>query len=165
LVNQNVWLAYYAGPIFLALLVLALAALGVALWAAITVGRLNRHYRLLTTDVDGGNLQSVLEDNMQRVRAATANVEALDAALKAMAEANCSHVQHMGFLRFNPFRDTGGDQSFVLALADGFGNGAVISTLHSRDQTRIYAKPLNAWQSAYPLTDEEQQAIRKAREE
>jgi hypothetical protein len=65
-------------------------------------------------------------------------------------------------VRFNPFRETGGDQSFALAMADADGNGAVISSLHSRDATRIYAKPLTAWQSSYPLTDEEQTAIQRS---
>ena len=80
-----------------------------------------------------------------------------------MEQASCDHIQHLGFMRFNPFRETGGDQSFVLALADGHGNGTVISTLHNRELTRVYAKPLAAWQSTYPLTDEEQQTIEKAR--
>ena len=51
-----------------------------------------------------------------------------------------SHLQKMGFVRFNPFNDTGGDQSFCLAILDGNNNGIVISSLHNRDQTRIYAK-------------------------
>ena len=48
-------------------------------------------------------------------------------------------------------------------LLDEGGNGVVISSLHSREVTRVYAKPLVAWQTNYPLTDEEQQAIARAR--
>jgi hypothetical protein len=50
-------------------------------------------------------------------------------------------------------------------LADQDGHGVVISSLHGRDSTRVYAKPLAAWESAYPLTDEERQTIRQARGE
>ena len=74
-------------------------------------------------------------------------------------------MQRLGFLRFNPFRDAGGDQSFALALADQEGNGFVMSSLHSRDVTRVYGKPLVGWESIYPLTDEEKQAIEKAKDQ
>ena len=74
-----------------------------------------------------------------------------------------THIQHVAVVRYNPFNHTGGDQSFVLALADAEGNGAIINSLHARDGTRIYAKPLAAWESSYTLTEEEREAIARAR--
>jgi len=68
-------------------------------------------------------------------------------------------------VRFNPFRDTGGNQSFAWAIVDGYGNGVILASLHSREGTRIYAKPLNRWESPYSLTDEEQEAIARARQQ
>ena len=68
-------------------------------------------------------------------------------------------VQRVGLVRFNPFSDTGGDQSFSIALLDGEGDGLVISSLFSRNETRVFAKPIQAGQSKYNLTEEEQQAI------
>ncbi len=50
------------------------------------------------------------------------------------------HIQKVGLLRFNPFNDTGGDQSFILALVDSQNTGIVISGLYSRSGTRWYAK-------------------------
>lgn len=157
------WLAFYAGPITLGMAALLLILLGVIAWLAARMRRLELHYRTLTAGTDGGNLEAVLEKHIGQVRETAARVQTLDGEVRHLARDNCGHVQHLGFMRFNPFRETGGDQSFVLALADGYGNGAVISTLHSRDATRVYAKPLAAWASSYPLTDEEQAVIRKAR--
>ena len=68
----------------------------------------------------------------------------------------------MGVVRFNPFADTGGDQSFAIALLDAEGNGLVLSSLHSRADTRIFAKQVQAGRSRHQLSDEEQDAIRKA---
>ena len=68
-------------------------------------------------------------------------------------------------LRFNPFRNTGGAQSFALAIVDGKGDGVVISSLHARENTRIYAKPLHQWTSEHTLTDEEQEAITRAQQQ
>ena len=86
----------------------------------------------------------------------------LDGLVMQLDRQSRIHLQRTGFLRFNPFRDSGGDQSFALTLADDEGRGVVVSSLHGRDGTRVYAKPLAGWQSPYPLTDEEQVVIRKA---
>lgn len=69
-------------------------------------------------------------------------------------------VQHVRVLRFNPFRDGGGDQSFTVALLDEKKNGVVFSSFHSRDGVRIYAKPVAGGGSMYPLSGEEQEAIK-----
>ena len=68
-------------------------------------------------------------------------------------------LHRIGFVRFNPFKDIGGNQSFSLALLDGKNNGVVISSLHTRDASRVYAKPIENNQSPTPLTDEEKKAI------
>lgn len=66
----------------------------------------------------------------------------------------------IGFFRFNPYRETGGDQSFVLALLDGHDNGFVVSSLHGRTGTRIYAKPVEKGNGAgYELSAEEKKAV------
>ncbi len=151
----------------LLLLVLVLAgfvlvAIGLLVWLIIRMRRLERHYKALTTGVAGGSLEAVLEDHVRQVQQATGRVQELDTTVMRVERQSRSHLQRVGFLRFNPFRDTGGDQSFVLALADDDGRGVVVSSLHSREVTRVYAKPLAGWSSPYQLTDEEQQAIRKA---
>ena len=165
LANLYAWLAYLAGPIALGLLILTLVLAGIIVWLMLRLNRLERSYRTLTTGTAGGSLEAVLEDHVAQVRAATGRVGELDLLVRQLERASRGHVQHVGFLRFNPFRDTGGDQSFALALADGAGNGVVLSSLHSRDVTRVYAKPLAAWESVYALTEEEQRAIARARGE
>lgn len=72
-------------------------------------------------------------------------------------------ITKVGVVRFNPFKDTGGDQSFAIALLDSNNNGLVISSLYSREGTRIYTKPIEAAKSInYNLSDEESEAINKA---
>lgn len=165
LVNLYGWLAYLAGPITLSLFALTLALAGIVVWLMLRLRRLELSYRTLTSGTTGGNLEAVLEEHVAQVRAATGRVGELDLVVRQLERASRGHVQHVGFLRFNPFRDTGGDQSFALALADGAGNGVVLSSLHSRDITRVYAKPLVAWETTYQLTEEEREAIKRARGE
>ncbi|RJQ25639.1 DUF4446 family protein [Candidatus Parcubacteria bacterium] len=74
------------------------------------------------------------------------------------------HIQKIGLLRFNPFKDTGGDQSFILALVDAEDTGVVVSSLHTRVGTRWYAKKIIKGKSSeYALSDEEHKAIREAK--
>jgi hypothetical protein len=72
-------------------------------------------------------------------------------------------IHKVGVVRFNPFKDIGGDQSFALALLDGKNSGLVISSLHTREGTRIYSKPVEKGESEkYTLTEEEQSAVKNA---
>jgi len=71
-------------------------------------------------------------------------------------------------VRFNPFSQTGGNQSFSLALLDGNNNGLVISSLHSREGTRIYAKMVKEGEGKgkgkkSSFSNEEKEAILKAK--
>jgi hypothetical protein len=65
-------------------------------------------------------------------------------------------------LRFNPFSDTGGEQSFVLSLLDGGGNGILLTSLHGRGTTRFYAKRVNAGKTDQELSAEEKKALSEA---
>ncbi|EKE19866.1 MAG: hypothetical protein ACD_8C00094G0010 [uncultured bacterium] len=72
-------------------------------------------------------------------------------------------IHKVGIIRFNPFKDIGGDQSFALALLDGKDSGITISSLHTREGTRIYSKPIIKGSSEkYTLTEEEKTAIKNA---
>lgn len=66
----------------------------------------------------------------------------------------------IGVVRFNPFKDVGGDQSFAIALLNGKNNGITLSSLYSRDGARFYAKSIIDGESPkHPLTQEEKDAI------
>jgi hypothetical protein len=163
-VGLNGWVMANIGWIALVLAAVAGAALGLAGWLAVRLSRSEQRYARLTTGIDGADLQHVLDAHVTEVRSAMDCVKELDTLARGLERSGRQHMQRVGFLRFNPFRDAGGDQSFSLALTDDEGNGFVLSSLHSRDASRIYGKPLAGWNSPYPLTDEEKQAIDKARQ-
>lgn len=68
----------------------------------------------------------------------------------------------VGLVRFNPFEDTGSNQSFALAVLDGQGDGYIVSSLHARQATRVYAKVITGGRSEANLSDEETEALRQA---
>ncbi len=71
-------------------------------------------------------------------------------------------VQKVGLVKFNPFADAGGKFSFVLALLDAHNTGAVITSMHGREQNRIYVKGVLRGKSDIQLSEEEQKAIAMA---
>ena len=148
-----------AGILALVGLVLALLGLGGVVFLLARQQRLLGQYQHLMAGTSGGNLEQALNDHVTQVRETAAQVEAVDHLARRLEKAAYFSLQHMGVVRYNPFQDTGGDQSFAIALVDGHGNGVVLSSLHGRDATRVYAKPLQKWESTYSLTDEERQAI------
>lgn len=73
------------------------------------------------------------------------------------------HVQKVGLVRFNPFRELGGDHSFSLAMLDGQDSGIVITGLHTRDRTRVYIKEIKKGKAALELSNEERKAFNEAK--
>ena len=101
--------------------------------------------------------------DMRQVYELIGQVHRVDERTSALEGMGRRAVQRVGLVRYNPFEDTGSNQSFALALLDGAEDGVVISSLHSRVNTRIYAKPISAGRSEAPLSDEEAEALRMAR--
>jgi len=74
-------------------------------------------------------------------------------------------IQKFGVVRFNPFKEIGGNQSFSICLLDGNDDGIVITSLYTKEGNRIYGKPIKRGQSEYILSDEEKKAIEYAKSE
>jgi len=116
----------------------------------------------LTRGERGGSFESVLEAHLRRVRDVGEGLKIVEQRTSALEARLPSAVQQVGLVRFNPFEDTGSNQSFALALLDGGGDGVVISSLHSRQATRLYVKPVSAGASDRSMSDEEAEAIKQA---
>ncbi len=121
------------------------------------------YYRKLVQGVKKKDLFSVLSQLNSDLKKNETSVGELSQKLTVIEKQILVHLQKVGLIRFNPFDETGGDQSFCLALLDGENDGLVISSLHHRDGTRIYAKPIKKGQGAvYALSAEEKKAVESA---
>jgi hypothetical protein len=156
LVTQN-------AAIIVGVLVLAVVAIGIALAVvARRARRLEARLEALTRGEDGRDLAGVLDAHLARVLAVARRQDELDAHAVVLDAQASRSVQGVGFVRFNTFEDTGGNQSFTLALIDPAGTGVVLNSLHARNQTRLYAKAVRAGVAEGALSAEEAEAIRLA---
>lgn len=121
-----------------------------------------RHYKKLKIET-GQNLYDALETIIDDVSNLDSSQQAIKSDLGSVKTNILGHIQQVALKRFNPFEDTGSDQSFSLALLDKNGNGMVLSSLHGRNGTRIYAKPVKSGaQDTYELSTEEKEVISSA---
>ncbi len=123
-----------------------------------------RYRRLSGASIEETGPQVGLGTLLAQIGSVRDRVEKLE-ALASQAQASLGHaLRGVGIVRYRALPDVGGDQSFSLALVDSEGNGIVLTALYLREGTRFYGKPLTAWNSPYPLTEEEKQALEQARQ-
>ncbi len=126
--------------------------------------RIFSHYNSLTKGASKKALIRILEDLLKDIAVSQKDIEELKNRCDKIEEEGLFHIQKIGLLRFNPFKDTGGDQSFILALLDGRDCGVVISGLYSRLGTRWYAKRIENGNGVdHELSDEEKKALEEAK--
>jgi len=124
--------------------------------------QLANSFHLLMTGRGGADLETTLLDFVARLNHSEQITQAMDHRVTDLEVKLPYLVQHVGVVRFNPFADKGGDQSFVLAILDDHADGVVVSSLHGRTDVRVYAKPIVGGQSTYTLGAEEKEAIARA---
>lgn len=126
---------------------------------------LHSRIRRLTAGASGASLEHIIQTLQKDTQSLQADTHKLHSWLSNVDSRVASSVRAIETVRFNPFRGdgSGGNQSFATALIDECGNGVVLLGLYARDRISIYAKPVNEFSSQHDLTDEEKDAIARAR--
>ena len=91
------------------------------------------------------------------------DIGALTKRTGALEKVAQSETPRIGFIRYNAFDDVGSDQSYALALLSKDGDGVVLSSIYSREETRTYGKGVAKFQTTQEASAEELAAIAKAR--
>jgi hypothetical protein len=136
------------------------------IWAVILsffVYKIFALFKRLTKDDDSLDLKSILEKILDKEESNEIVISELSKKLVKIDHDGNLHVQKVGLIRFNPFKELGGDHSFSLAILDGEDTGVVITSLHTRDRTRVYMKAIKNAKSDGDLSAEEKMALVKAK--
>lgn len=137
------------------------------LWALVLTFLFLRFYLFYIKIKQGTKEKSlipILNELLEKEIKIEKGIIALDKKVAELDEESQFFIQKVGMLRFNPFNDTGGDQSFILSLLDERDTGVVISSLHTRTGTRWYAKKIIEGKAVdHELSQEEKDAISKAK--
>lgn len=147
------------------ILTLLVAMMVLLIWVIYLQIRLylgNKKRSQLLKGVKVENLEEALLKQVERIDKNSADLEELSKFAQKISDKADICIKKVALIRFNPFEDAGGDQSFAVALLDTFDNGVIVSSLHGRDGTRVYAKPITKGQTKHHLSDEEKSVLKKA---
>src|SRR3989304_6865557 len=129
-----------------------------AIWLlALTISTLLalRFFKHLVKGVKDFDLRRILEKIQADQGVNRESIETLAKEIKRVDEEGQYHVQKVGLIRFNPFKEIGGDHSFSLALLDRDDTGVVITGLHTRERTRVYMKAVKNGRCEFELSEDE----------
>jgi hypothetical protein len=120
-------------------------------------------YKRLTRGSNKQNLEQIITKVIKNQQFSSKRIGELTGEVAKLEDLNKNNFQKFAIIRFNPFEDSGGDQSFVAAFLNDKNSGIVLSSLHSRNGTRVYAKQItNGKASSHQLSKEEKEVIEKA---
>ena len=144
----------------LGVLVIIMYGIIINLW--MNLSYLKKRYRKMMTGVDGANLERLLIGHIDEVKQVVEENQRIDAENQRISALLQRAITRVGVVRFRAFDDMGSDLSYAVALLDAENNGVILSSIFGREDSRSYVKPIQAGQSSYTLTEEEQQALHQA---
>jgi hypothetical protein len=148
--------------VFIVVLLLTVALGTIAIVSFMQVQALKSRFTAALGNGGDSSLESHLASYNQRVELVDERLGKLDSEYQRLRVSAGLASQKISIVRFNPFDDTGGDQSFSLAVLDAHNSGYVLTSIHSRTGTRVYVKPIDLGKSKYSLSEEERQALMQA---
>lgn len=141
----------------------AFVAVALGLLAISGQRRVQRAYRVFSRD-RSEDVLSLLERHISEVSGLRGEVASLDQRSGQLRDLLAGAVTRVATLRYDAFSDMGGHMSYSTALLDERGNGVVLTSIHGRNDTRTYAKPVEGGDSAHTLSEEESAVVAQALE-
>lgn len=157
---------WYLEPVFMITVGIAAVVILLIMWLSVLGSRLKKlrkQYVAVMGNTGVTNFEDVVVEMKNMIQSQREQIESLQTQLKTVQQAVPKMKSKLGIIRYNAFSDSGSDLSFSLAIVNEEKDGAVFSGLHSRDNSYVYAKPLEKGESNYTLTPEERKAIEAAK--
>lgn len=161
---MDIFFNFLRSDIFLLVLfIIVIILLILYITSVINLKKLRTSYsRFMSKLGNGNNIEELLKEYIKRVETVEAKNGEIISYCKLIDENIKRCTQKIGIVRYNAFKDVGSDLSFTLAILDDYNNGVVLNGIYARDNSNIYAKPIENGQSKYILSEEEKEAVNKA---
>ncbi|GAA3410851.1 DUF4446 family protein [Paenibacillus hodogayensis] len=131
----------------------------VLLIVSVKLSRLKKRYVGILGGLDIKELEQALMEYRQKTDAALMAADRQEERLQRIESTLKTMKSKIAVCRFNAFEERGADLSFSVAILSEQQDGVVLTGIHTRDETYVYAKPITGGTSEYKLTPEEKQAI------
>ena len=145
-----------------ALAVMAVLAIGLAVWSLRRVAGIRRDL-LVVRGVDGeASILEAIASQLREIDVLKADIESLKQALAIAQRDVSAALRHVAVVRFDAFGDMGGRMSFSAAMLDDHGDGVLLTSIHGHTESRMYVKTVSARTVSGRLSPEELEAITTA---
>lgn len=145
-------------------LIIAVIVLGILVISlSYVVFILNKRITILLRGKNAKNLEDSIKNITEEIETIYQRLEQHSNTLKNHNGRISNTVKQIPTIRFNPFQDSGGNQSFASAFITEEGDGVIISSLYSREKTSVFAKPVKNYNSSFELTKEEQSVLEQTK--
>lgn len=142
--------------------ILSIIATGAALFATSRLFALQKRFDDLTRGIDKKNIVEIVKQFGKQSDLLADDIEAMRSEFAKIRHDTKNFFRKVGLVRYQGFSNTGGDQSFSIALLDDTDSGLILTSLYGRDFSKTYAKRIEKGQPSHPLTDEEREALVQA---
>ena len=132
-----------------------------AIWLWLELRTLRKDIAVVFAGKQAKDLETVILEQKKGIEDLDKEIQELYDISNRLYQLGEESVHKTEVMRFNPFKEVGGNHSFAVAFLNGHDTGFVISSLHTREGTRMYAKPIEGGKESkdYPLTEEERQTV------
>ncbi|WP_270167015.1 DUF4446 family protein [Paenibacillus sp. SYP-B4298] len=132
---------------------------------SIRFGKLRKRYSKMMADTGIDNLEQLIMQLQHNDQQQHSKLQLQEEQMQLVQRALSEQKGKIGIHRYNAFTGQGSDLSFSLAIVNDSQDGVVLSGIHGREETYVYAKPLKQGESSYALSPEEKKAIQIAMEQ
>lgn len=127
-------------------------------WMIRTEKRLKRFF----LGKKGKDLEDTIETLTQEIANLKSAKSKTEKELEVVNKKLRQSIRGLETVRFNPFPDQGGRQSFAMSMVNEDGDGVIISSLYARERNSVFAKPVKSGKSEHELSLEEKEVLEKS---
>ena len=147
------------GYLFLAIMVLILVLLILVILLMAKCSKMKKRIDSLTCGAEGASLEEYIVDLFEDNRYLKASSDKNKKEIKALSKKLENAYQKIGLVKYDAFRQMGGQLSFSLCILDDNNNGFIINSVHSTEGCYTYTKEIKMGESVIDLGEEEQEAL------
>ena len=148
----------YLGTILLVIIVFV----AITFLQNLKIKRLMNRYESFMNGKDAENLADAIEENFKQMNEIQKDYEETKGDIEETLQELKSTFHKMGIVKYDAFKEMGGNLSFTLCLLDDMNTGFILNTMHGRDSSYTYIKEIIKGEAYATLGEEEKEALEKA---
>ena len=124
---------------------------------------MSRKYSALMSGKKGADLEKIIRIRFKEMDIVKANAKRVTKEHKEIKKHLSACISKVGLVKYDAFNEMAGKLSFVIALLNDENSGIIFNAMHSREGCFTYAKEIIKGESYIPLSDEEKEALERAK--